>query len=72
MGATKTYSTRPAFTLVELLVVVLIMGALAFVAIPRISQSSTTVKVNACDTNVEMINRQSEYFFYATGAWPLN
>jgi prepilin-type N-terminal cleavage/methylation domain-containing protein len=48
------------FTLVELLVVVLILGALAFIAIPRIGQSSTTAKKNACDTNVDLLNSQIE------------
>ncbi len=72
MRTMKIHSIKPAFTLVELLVVVLILGAQAFVAIPRVSQSSTTAKINACDTNVETINRQSQYFFHDMGAWPQN
>lgn len=52
--------------------VVLILGALAFVGIPRIAQSQTSAKINACQTNVEMINRQSELFFHDTGTWPQN
>ena len=58
------------FTLVELLVVVLILGALAFVAIPRIGQSSTTTKTNACDTNVDLLNSQVELFYATSGTWP--
>jgi len=58
------------FTLVELLVVVLILGALAFVAIPRIGQSATTAKVNACDTNVDLLNAQIELYYATTGEWP--
>ena len=58
------------FTLVELMVVVLILGALAFVAIPRIVKSSTLAKTNACKTNVDLLNSQSELFFATTGAWP--
>ena len=61
-----------AFTLVELLVVVLILGALAYVAIPRIGQSSTTAKINACDTNVRMFNRMIEMYKADTGDWPNN
>jgi general secretion pathway protein G len=60
------------FTLVELLVVVLILGALAFVAIPRISQSSTTAKTNACSTNVDLINSQIELYYATEGSWPAN
>lgn len=58
------------FTLVELLVVVLILGALAFVAIPRIGQSSTTAKTNACSTNVDLLNQQIEYYFSTNGSYP--
>ncbi len=58
------------FTLVELLVVVLILGALAFVAIPRIGQSSTTAKTNACSTNVDLQNSQIELYYATEGSWP--
>lgn len=58
------------FTLIELLVVVLILGALAFVAIPRIGQSSTTAKTNACDTNVDLMNSQIELYYATEGTWP--
>ncbi len=62
--------TKLGFTLVELLVVVLILGALAFVAIPRIGQSSTTAKTNACDTNVDLLNSQIELYYAQGGTWP--
>jgi len=61
---------RKGFTLVELLVVVLILGALAAIAVPRISQSAQTAKVNACKTNVDLINSQIELYFANTGDWP--
>jgi len=64
-------STRSrGFTLVELLVVVLILGALAFIAIPRIGQSSTTAKTNACKTNVDLLNAQIELYYATQGTWP--
>jgi competence protein ComGC len=59
-----------AFTLVELMVVVLILGALAFVTVPRIGESSTTAKVNACDTNVDIFKQYVELFVAKTGASP--
>ena len=58
------------FTLVELMVVVLILGALAFVAIPRIGESSTTAKTNACKTNIDLVNSQMELYYATNGAWP--
>ena len=61
---------RKAFTLVELLIVVLILGALAAIAVPRISQSATTAKINACKTNVDLINTQIEMYKADTGSWP--
>ena len=62
--------TNTAFTLVELLVVVLFLGALAFVAIPRIGESSTTAKINACATNVDLLNQQIEWYYGDAGSWP--
>jgi prepilin-type N-terminal cleavage/methylation domain-containing protein len=58
------------FTLVELMVVVLILGALAFVAVPRIGESSTTAKKNACKTNVDLLNSQLELVYATVGVWP--
>ncbi len=59
-------------TLIELLIVVVILAALAMIAIPRISQSSDNAKQNACDTNVDVINSAIEMYHVdsATGAWP--
>lgn len=62
---------RKGFTLVELLVVVLILGALAAIAIPRISQSADQAKKNACRTNINLINSQIElYYANNDGQWP--
>ena len=62
---------RKGFTLVELLVVVLILSALAFIAVPRISQSATNAKISACKTNVELMNSQIElYYSQNNAAWP--
>jgi len=61
---------KNGFTLVELMVVVLILGALAFVAVPRISESTTTAKKNACNNNVDIMNKQIELFMIETGAYP--
>ena len=49
-------------TLVELLIVVLILGALAAIAIPRLTQSADTAKKNTCATNIDIINSQIELY----------
>ena len=61
---------RKGVTLIELLIVVLILAALAAIAIPRISQSATTAKTNACYTNVDLINSAIEMYNADNGSYP--
>jgi type II secretion system protein G len=60
------------FTLVELMIVVLILGALAAIAIPRIMGGAQTARISACDTNIDMLNSQIELYNANEGAWPAN
>jgi general secretion pathway protein G len=61
---------RKGLTLIELLIVVIILGALAAIAIPRITTSATTAKQNACTTNVDTLNTSIEMYKMDTGAYP--
>lgn len=62
--------SRKGFTLVELLIVVLILGALTAIALPRIMGGATTAKTNACKTNVDLINSQIELYYATEDDWP--
>ncbi len=57
-------------TLVELLIVVLILAALAAIAIPRISQSVYNAKLKACETQVNIMNQAIENYYLANGVFP--
>ena len=60
------------FTLVELMIVVLILGALATIAIPRIMGGATAARINACKTNIMIMNKQIELYYQNEGDWPNN
>ncbi len=61
---------RTGVTLIELLIVVLILAALAAIAIPRISQSAQNAKLNACLTNVDIINSSIEMYNADKSGYP--
>ncbi len=66
----KKMRNRKGLTLIELLIVVIILGALAAIAIPRITTSATTAKINACKTNVDTLNTSIEMYKMDTGSYP--
>jgi len=66
-----THVNKKAFTLVELMIVVLILGALAAIAIPRIMGGYKSAKINACKTNIDIMNSQIELYYSNIGAWPV-
>ena len=61
---------RQGITLVELLIVVMILGALAAIALPRISQSAGNARQRACDTNISLINSAIEMYYVDEGSYP--
>jgi prepilin-type N-terminal cleavage/methylation domain-containing protein len=63
---------RPAFSLMELLAVVTILGILAALVLPRVVNSSDTAKDKTCFHNRAEINITVEQYYLHTGTWPAN
>ncbi len=63
-------SRRSAFSLLELLAVVVILGIIAMVVIPRINFSAATARENSCFQNKAEINGAVERYFFDNGVLP--
>jgi general secretion pathway protein G len=63
-------NSREAFSLLEVLAVVSLMGIVAAIVMPRLSSHSQDVKINACHINRGNIEVQAELWFRNRGKWP--
>ena len=63
---------RSAFSLVELLAVVTILGVIAALIVPRVIGGTDTTKEKACYHNRAEINITVEQYYLHTGTWPAN
>jgi general secretion pathway protein G len=61
---------RFAFSLMELLAVVTILGVIAALVIPRVSSGSDRAKEKSCLQNRAEINISVEAYYMHNGAWP--
>lgn len=62
---------RAAFTLIEMLIVVVILGILAMVIIPQISTSTDDAKLNTLRTNLSAMRSSAElYYTQHNGNYP--
>lgn len=62
---------RKAFTLVELLIIVIILGILAAVVIPQFSDASTDARLSSLTTNLQTIRGQLDlYRLQHNGTYP--
>ncbi|HRQ76114.1 MAG TPA: prepilin-type N-terminal cleavage/methylation domain-containing protein [Phycisphaerales bacterium] len=59
-----------AFTLIEILIVVVILGILAAIVIPQFSEASTTAQQNAANSTFQTVRSQVELYKFKTGAPP--
>jgi general secretion pathway protein G len=61
---------RRAFTLVELLIVVIILGILAAVVIPQFSDASDDARLSSLTTNLQVIRGQIELYKIQHSVYP--
>jgi prepilin-type N-terminal cleavage/methylation domain-containing protein len=61
---------KRAFTLVELLIVVIIVAVLAAIAIPRVSNSAKRSKEASLRSHLRIVRTAVDRFFASTGGFP--
>ncbi len=70
MRPTSLRNRRNAFTLVELLIVIIIIAVLAAIAIPKFSNSTTRSKESALRSNLKLVRNAIELYRADTGVFP--
>ena len=58
---------RPLFAL---LIVLLVVGALLVILVPRMGQNAINANINGCKNNIDVMNTQIELYKAETGLWP--
>lgn len=73
MGGHEMIQARrhAGFSLLEILAVVVILGIIAALLVPRISDTSDAARQNAKQHTVKALNSAIEQFYSETGSWPL-
>lgn len=61
---------KKGFTLVEILLVIIIVGILAAITLPRILYNANQARIAACNANIRAINSQLELWRLNQGAYP--
>lgn len=63
--------SNKGFTLVELIIVIIILGILALLAIPMFTDTSGTAKQSAYKTNLTVMQSSTQLYYYEHGnVWP--
>jgi prepilin-type N-terminal cleavage/methylation domain-containing protein len=60
------------FTILEVMLVVILISILAAIVIPRFTVSTKRAKVQACEMNRAIINKQVESYYFLEATWPID
>lgn len=63
---------KEGFTLLEVLIVVILISILGAIVVPRFMISSKQAKVQACEIQRAIINKQIENYYFIEATWPLD
>lgn len=68
----KKVKNNKAFTLIELIVVVGIIGILVGIASPRFAGFTKNARVSGLKTDTELLSKAAEFHKFKTGEWPVS
>jgi general secretion pathway protein G len=60
------------FTILEVMLVVILISILAAIVIPRFAVSTKRAKVQSCEMNRAIINKQIEAYYFVEATWPMD
>jgi general secretion pathway protein G len=63
---------QSGFTILEVIIIVVLLSIIAGIVIPRINISTQKTKVQACEMNRSIINKQVEIYYFVEGTWPMD
>ena len=69
-GELKHKRNEEGLTLIELMVVVVILGIIAAIAIPSISGAMNNAKINTTETDLSTLQEALQRFYVNTGVYP--
>jgi general secretion pathway protein G len=65
-------SKQEGFTVLEVMLVVILISILAAIVVPRFVVSTKMAKVQSCEMQRSIINKQVESYFFVEATWPLD
>ncbi|MCA9278169.1 MAG: prepilin-type N-terminal cleavage/methylation domain-containing protein [Phycisphaeraceae bacterium] len=66
----KQWSSNRAFSLIELVVVIVVIGVIVSIAIPRMASATSNSRTNAAQFSVREFNCYIETYYTDYSAWP--